>query len=132
MLDISEVSKRAGVPASAIRFYEEKGLITSIGRRGLKRLFDSTILARLSLIALGQRAGFTLEEIDGMFGTNGKPQIKRQALSDKADSIDRTIKRLSAVRDGLRHAANCPEKNHFECPTFQRLLSIAAKRRGQL
>ncbi|WP_262695830.1 helix-turn-helix domain-containing protein [Kordiimonas aquimaris] len=129
MLDISEVSKQAGIPASAIRFYEEKGLITSTGRRGLKRLFDSTILERLSLIALGQRAGFTLEEIGGMFAANGKALINRQVLSDKANSIDRTIKHLSAMRDGLRHAANCPAKNHFECPTFQRLLRIATKRR---
>ncbi len=129
MLDISEVSKQAGIPASAIRFYEEKGLIASIGRRGLKRLFDAKILERLSLIALGQRAGFSLDEIANMFGSNGVPRIKRQALSDKADELDRTIKHLSAMRDGLRHAANCPAPSHLECPTFQRHLRIAAKRR---
>jgi DNA-binding transcriptional MerR regulator len=39
-LDISEVTRRTGVPASALRFYEEKGLIASVGRRGLHRLFD--------------------------------------------------------------------------------------------
>ena len=39
-LDIAEVARLSGVPASALRFYEEKGLIASIGRRGLKRLFD--------------------------------------------------------------------------------------------
>lgn len=130
MLDISEVSKQTGIPASAIRFYEEKGLIASIGRRGLKRLFDDTITERLSLIALGQRAGFTLEEIAGMFGPSGTPQINRQALLDKADSLDQTIKHLSAMRDGLRHAANCPAPSHLDCPTFQRHLRVAAKRRN--
>lgn len=129
MLDISEVSKQVGIPASAIRFYEEKGLIASIGRRGLKRLFDDKIIERLSLIALGQRAGFTLDEIGNMFGSNGEPQIKRQALSDKANALERTIKQLSAMRDGLRHAAKCPAPSHLECPTFQRHLRIAAKRR---
>lgn len=129
MLDISEVSKQTGIPASAIRYYEEKGLIASIGRRGLKRLFDNSITECLSLIALGQRAGFSLEEIAGMFAPNGTPQIDRQALSDKADELDRTIKQLSAMRDGLRHAAKCPEENHLECPKFRRHMHIAVKRR---
>ena len=40
-LDIAEVARRTGVPASTLRYYEEKGLITSTGRRGLRRLFDA-------------------------------------------------------------------------------------------
>ena len=129
MLDISEVSKKAGVPASTLRFYEEKGLILSIGRRGLKRLFDKTIFERLSPITLGQRAGFSPAESANMFSRNGAPQIKRQVLSDKADELDQTIKQLSAMRDGLRHAANCPAPSHMECPTFQRLLRLTTKRK---
>ena len=39
-LDIAEVAKRSGVPASTLRFYDESGLIASVGRRGLRRLFD--------------------------------------------------------------------------------------------
>ena len=52
-MDISEVARRAGVPASTLRFYEERGLITSTGRRGLHRVFEPDILERLALIALG-------------------------------------------------------------------------------
>lgn len=40
LLDIAEVARRTGLPPSTLRFYEEKGLIASIGRRGLRRLFD--------------------------------------------------------------------------------------------
>jgi DNA-binding transcriptional MerR regulator len=39
-MDIAEVARISGVPASALRYYEEKGLIASVGRRGLRRLFD--------------------------------------------------------------------------------------------
>jgi DNA-binding transcriptional MerR regulator len=53
-MDITEVSQRSGVPASTLRFYEEKKLIASIGRRGLRRLFDPGVLERLALIALGR------------------------------------------------------------------------------
>ncbi len=97
-MDITEVARRSGVPASTLRFYEEKGLIASIGRRGLRRLFDPGVLERLALIALGRDAGFTLDEIALMFGPDGRPRIDRQMLADKADELDRTIRRLSAMR----------------------------------
>jgi hypothetical protein len=52
-VDITEVVRRSGVLASTLRFYEEKGLIAPIGRRGLRRMFDSSVLERLALIAMG-------------------------------------------------------------------------------
>lgn len=72
-MDIAEVARRAGVPASTLRFYEEKGLIASIGRRGLRRVFDPGVMERLALIALGRAAGFSLDEIALMFAPDGSP-----------------------------------------------------------
>lgn len=125
-LDIAEVAKRSGVPASTLRYYEERGLIASIGRRGLRRLFDPGILDRLALVALGRAAGFSLDEVALMFAPDGGASIDRSVLTAKADELDRTIARLSATRDGLRHAAACPAPRHSECPTFQRILRAAA------
>ena len=125
-MDIVEVSRRTGLPASTLRFYEEKGLIASIGRRGLRRLFDPGVLERLGLIALGRSAGFTLDEIAKMFGPDGRPRIDRRMLAAKADELDHTIRRLSAMRKGLRHGANCPAPSYMECPTFRRLLRAAS------
>jgi hypothetical protein len=50
-MDITEVAQHSGLPASTLRFYEERGLIASIARRGLRRLFDPSVLERLALIA---------------------------------------------------------------------------------
>jgi DNA-binding transcriptional MerR regulator len=125
-LDIAEVARRSGVPASTLRYYEERGLIASIGRRGLKRLFDPRILETLALIALGRAAGFSLDEIGQMFAPDGRPQIDRGMLRAKADALDETVRRLSVMRDGLRHAAACPAPTHMECPTFRRILGKAA------
>ena len=125
-MDITEVTRRSGVPASTLRFYEEKGLIASIGRQGLRRVFDPGVLERLALIALASGAGFTLDEISLMFGPDGRPRIDRRMLTAKADELDRTIRRLSAMRRSLRHAAACPARSHMECPTFRRLLRAAA------
>ncbi len=125
-MDITEVTRRSGVPALTLRFYEEKGLIVSIGRRGLRRIFDPGVLERLALIAVGRAAGFSLEEIARMFAPDGRPRIDRQMLAAKAKELDGTIRRLSAMRDGLRHAAACPAPTHMECPTFRRILRAAA------
>ena len=125
-LDIGQVAERAGVPASTLRYYEEKGLIRAIGRHGLRRVFDARVLDRLALIALGRAAGFSLAEIGAMFTPDGQPRIDRQALAAKAGDIDRTIRQLSAMRDGLRHAAACRAPSHLECPTFRRILGAAA------
>ncbi|MGW3117637.1 helix-turn-helix domain-containing protein [Streptomyces sp. NPDC001107] len=125
-LDIAEVVQRAGVPASTLRFYEEKGLIAASGRRGLRRQYDPAVLERLALIAMGRTAGFSLDEIARMFAPDGRPRIDRQVLAAKAEELDRTIRELGVLRDSLRHAAACPAPSHMECPTFRRLLGAAA------
>ena len=133
-LDIAEVSKATGLPASALRYYEDRGLIQSIGRRGIRRLFPSTILERISLIALGQMAGFSLDEIASMLTSQG-PKIDRAKLIEKANQIDQKIAQLKAMSEGLRHAAVCNAPNHSECPKFQKLLKIGSaqllKKRSQ-
>ena len=127
-MNISQVAKKSGVAASTLRFYEEKGLIRSIGRNGLQRVFDSNILERLQLIALGRVAGFSLEEIADILGAENKPDIDRKLLLKKASELESTIRKLSAMRDGLRHAANCEAPSHLECPRFRRLMNLAATR----
>jgi DNA-binding transcriptional MerR regulator len=124
-MDIAEVVRKSGVPASTLRFYEEKGLIASIGRRGLRRLFAASVLERLALIGLGRDAGLSLDEIKQMFAPDGKLKIDRKLLALKADELDATIRKLTAMRNGLRHAAVCPAPSHMECPTFRRLLGAA-------
>lgn len=135
-MDIAEVARRTGLPASTLRFYEEKGLIASIGRSGLRRVFDHGVLERLALVGLGRAAGFSLDEIAAMFAADGRPRIDRRALAAKADELDATIRQLRAMRNGLRHAAVCPAKSHMDCPSFRRLLKAGASgalggRRGQ-
>jgi DNA-binding transcriptional MerR regulator len=115
-MDISEVAKATGLPASTLR---------------LRRLFSANVIERLALIALGRHAGFSLDEMGEMLTPEG-PDINRALLLSKADELDRKIKELTAMRDGLRHAAVCNAPNHFECPKFLRLLRVAGKNRFRL
>lgn len=82
-------------------------------------------MQKLALIALAQQAGFSLNEIAGMFDATGQAMIDRTQLYAKADELDMSIRRLSAMRDGLRHAAECPAPSHVECPEFQKLMQTA-------
>ncbi len=129
-MDISEVAKQAGVPPSTLRYYEEKGLIASIGRRGLHRVFDPRVLERLALISLGRTAGFSLDEISRMFAS-GKVRIDRKMLAAKAEELDATIRKLTTMRKGLLHAAACSVPDQMQCPKFRRLMRASLQRRGK-
>lgn len=131
LVDISEVAKRSGLPAATLRYYEEKGLIESLGRRGLRRTFEPNVFGRLSLIALGRMAGFSLDEIVAMLGTQRRTVLDKALLASKAEELARRIKQLEALKNGLEHAAACPAPSHMECPKFQRLMTIAAARTGR-
>ena len=125
-MDISEVVKRTGVPSSALRYYEQKGLITSVREPGARRRYSPGVLDQLALIALGQAAGLSLDEIHSMLSPSGAPNIDRRLLETKADEIDAQVRRLRAMSKGLRHAAVCPAPSHLECQSFQKLLKAAA------
>ena len=127
-LDIGEVSERAGIRPSALRYYEEIGLIASTGRNGLRRQFPPEVLLQLKLVAMGKAAGFSLDEISGMFRRDGEPDLPRAVLHEKANELDRHIREMTALRDTLRHVADCPAPSHMECATFRRLVDAAGRR----
>lgn len=127
-MDIGEVVARSGVKPSALRYYEEIGLIAPVARHGLRRQYDPEVLLRLKLIVMGKLAGFSLDEIAAMFGRDGRPDLPRATLHARADELDRQIRQLTALRDTLRHVADCRAPSHMECPTFRRLVDMAGHR----
>lgn len=127
-LDIGEVTERTGVKPSALRFYEEKGLIKPAGRHGLRRMYYPHVIEQLEFIVLGQEAGLSLDDIASMFTSEGRLQVDRGFLLGKAAEMERSLRRLAAVRNTLLHVARCSAPNHMECPKFQRLLRVAGKK----
>ncbi len=121
--DISAVSQRTGVAASTLRYYEQRGLIQSIGRHGLKRVFGPQIFNQLALITLAQQVGFSLDEIKTFVSGVGKPSLDRGRLQDKVAELDANIARMMLMREQLQHMVGCPAVDHFDCPSFQALLA---------
>jgi len=126
-MDIKEVSSITNIPISTIRYYQKKGLINAVFRIGSTYHYTSEVLDKITIISLAQEAGLNLNEIEEMLLPKGKQADKESALS-KAEELDTCIKKMQAVRDGLRDVASCEDSNHLACPKFRRLLLVANAR----
>ncbi|SMX27602.1 Redox-sensitive transcriptional activator SoxR [Pelagimonas phthalicica] len=123
LLDIGDVSERSGTSPSALRYYEKRGLIEAISRKGLRRQYEPSILPRLALIRLCQAAGFTLEETAEMLPDEPRFTLDRDKITARADDIDAQIEDLEKLSKLLRHIAKCTAPSHAECPNFQAVLN---------
>ena len=128
LMDIGEVSRRTGLAPSALLYYEAEGLIRSRARCGLRRQYDAAALERLAVLRLFRQAGFRLAEIKKLLVTGGDTSWKEPGRA-KHEEIGRQIAQLTAERDQLEHALQCPSPNLFECPNFRRSLALADARR---
>lgn len=128
-LDIAEVARRSGTKPSALRYYESLGIIAPDSRKGLRRQYDVSVLDRLALVSLGQRAGFTLQEIAETLGPVSASvatfHLERERISLRADEVDRRIRELNLLSRALRHVAKCTAPSHAECPTFRKMMAEA-------
>nr|WP_194441991.1 MerR family transcriptional regulator [Stenotrophomonas maltophilia] len=131
-MDIGEVVKRSGVPASTLRYYEQLGLLQALGRRGLRRQYDAQVLERLALIGLGQAAGLSLQQIGASLPSQqGCISLDREALLAQAEVLQRQITRLQRVRRHLQRAAACPEaQDARQCGSFRKLLRAQQRMTG--
>ncbi len=128
-VDISKVSQLSGLPSSTLRYYEERGLIKSIGRKGLKRVYNhNEVMMRLSLISLGQEAQFSLKEIALMLNSQQQPEIDKEKLVLKANEIEAKIQNLMLLKKGILHIVNCKAENQLLCPKFNKIMSLSLKR----
>ena len=119
LLTIGEVARRAGVRASAIRYYEEAGLLEEPERVGSKRRYDEEVLRRLALIGGAKRAGFTLGEIrtllHGFPAGTGAAQRWQALASEKLIEVDEAIAQLRQTRELLEEALRCECASLDEC-----------------
>jgi MerR family redox-sensitive transcriptional activator SoxR len=111
-LTIGEVSTRSGIAASALRFYERRGLITARRTDGNQRRYDRAVLRRLAFIQAGRTAGVSLERIGGALGMlprNRTPSRRDwERLSNRwRDDLDARIETLQALRERLTTCIGC-------------------------
>jgi DNA-binding transcriptional MerR regulator len=107
-LTIGEVSRRAGVAATTLRYYEQIGLIPAPARLGGQRRYDGSVLTRLEVIRLCKSAGFALEEIQLLFADDapGRP-VSRALAEAKLAEIDAQMESLARARDVIEWGMRC-------------------------
>lgn len=118
-LTISEVSKRAGIRASAIRYYESIQLLPPPRRVGGRRRYSADILRRLSFIQVAQAAGLTIAEIQTLINEldGSAPLSQRwQVLAQhKLTEVDALMRKVQGMRMILENGLNCNCSNLEEC-----------------
>lgn len=124
LIDIGEVTATTGLPASTLHYYERHGLIESAARNGLRRQYEREAIDHLAIVALCQRAGFSLAEIRGLIATSGEPGWK-DLVGAKLAELRRRIAVLTEIERGLEHALECPSENVLRCEHFRAELAAA-------
>ncbi len=117
-MDIAEVRERTGLSASALHHYEQIGLISPIGRVGLRRQYDHDIIDKLAVIALCQSVGFSLHEISELM-VRRHDSAWKVMVKTKLDQTAEQLRRLEQTRDGLQHALDCPSQDIMRCEHFR-------------
>jgi MerR family redox-sensitive transcriptional activator SoxR len=112
LLTISEVAKRSGVAASALRFYEDRGLIASQRAGSGHRRYERSVLRRIAFIVFAQRVGLTLEEIGDELAKlpPGRVPTRRdwsRLSRGWSERIDQRIAELHRLRAGLTECIGC-------------------------
>lgn len=117
-LSIGEVSRQAGLRASAIRFYEKQGLLPRPGRSSGQRKYDESILSRLALLEWAKGCGFSLGEIRELFGRDGEAPLSarmQRLCHKKINELDAMSERIRVMRGLLERAQKCRCIDVEEC-----------------
>jgi MerR family redox-sensitive transcriptional activator SoxR len=118
---IGEIAEQAGVNTSLIRYYERIGLLPAPERVSGQRRYDATVLRRLTVIDVAQRAGLSLDEIRELVGAGtGEPVSDhlREIAARKLPEIQALIDRAQRVRAWLHTATGCGCETIDECALF--------------
>jgi MerR family transcriptional regulator, redox-sensitive transcriptional activator SoxR len=117
---IGEVARRVGVRVSLIRYYEEIGLLPEPLRVSGQRRYDETVLRRLAVIDVAQRAGLSLDEIRELVEHGNDPMSERlrDLAARRLPEIDALIDRAQRVRIWLQAAQGCDCQTIDECALF--------------
>jgi MerR family redox-sensitive transcriptional activator SoxR len=122
-VSIGELADKARVRASALRYWEQRGLLPGAHREGGRRVWPATTIRRVALIKMAQRAGFTLAEITQLVTSDNSPSAARQwreMAARKLPELDRHNAQTQTLRQAVADCLECG------CMNFDRCLLLEA------
>jgi MerR family copper efflux transcriptional regulator len=130
LLTIGELARRAGVAPSALRYWEDLGLLPAPARISGQRRYPRSALERVGIILLLGEVGFTLAEQKAFMASRAvAPADWRRLARGKLAELEDQIAKAQTARQAIEHALRCPHDDILECPTFASV--IAARLTGQ-
>jgi DNA-binding transcriptional MerR regulator len=124
LLTIGELARRAGVATSALRYWEELGLLPAPARISGQRRYPESAVALVGVILLLRDAEFSLAEQKALMASRGgAPDGWRRLAQHKLAELDEHIAKCLAAREAIDHALCCPHEDILECPNFRSLIT---------
>jgi MerR family transcriptional regulator, copper efflux regulator len=131
LVPIDEVARRFGVQASALRYYERRGLLQPASRRAGRRWYGRAELRRLAIIGFWQQSGLmSLEDISAILAGPERSRSWKQIVRGRRKALDAQIEQMTAARDYLEHLLTCPREHSLDgCPYFEEAIWQARSQR---
>jgi MerR family redox-sensitive transcriptional activator SoxR len=130
LLTIGELARRAGVATSALRYYEELGLLPAPVRISRQRRYPESAVGLVGMILLLRDVGFSLAEGKSLMASHaGERGGWRRLAQRKLAELDEQIAKVQTAREAIIHALRCPHEDFVESPNFTRL--VDARLAGQ-
>ncbi|MGH3758331.1 MerR family transcriptional regulator [Actinophytocola sp.] len=127
-LTIGELAHRTGVATSALRYWENIGLLPAPARVSGQRRYPPSAIGLVGVILLMRDVGFTLREVKALLAAHSSADDGwRERHERKLTELDRRIARAQAARTAIAHALACPHEDIFTCPNFD---AVVAARLG--
>jgi DNA-binding transcriptional MerR regulator len=122
---IDEVARRFGLRASALRYYEERGLLTPASRRGGRRWYGRAELRRLAIITFWRQSGrLSLDEIAAVLAGPAQGRHWKDIVHERIEALDTQIDQMASARGHLEHMLTCPREHSPDgCPYFEEAIS---------
>lgn len=129
LLTIGQLARRAGVTASALRYYEELGLLSPPTRISGQRRYPESAARLVAAIMLYSDAGFTLAEQKALIAASASAPGWRQLAQRKLAELEEQIASAQAASEAIRHGLRCPHEDITQCPNFN--AGVTARLAGQ-
>jgi DNA-binding transcriptional MerR regulator len=123
LLNIGEVAARTGTATSALRYYEQLGLVQPLRRESGRRRYAPFAIQLVGAVILLQEVGFTLDEVRRLLDSPSSAAVWRDLAQRKLGDLDRQIGKAQAARNAIEHALACPNEGVRECPNFWAVVS---------
>jgi DNA-binding transcriptional MerR regulator len=122
LLSIGELAQRTGVSTSALRYYDELGLVSPAARESGRRRYGTSAAAQVGVIVFLREVGFSLADI-GSFLATDMPRSRQEIIDRKLAQVVEQQHRLEVAREVLEHGRHCPAGDPMRCPRFWSIIA---------